>query len=130
MRDGDVTGYGYVVGGYFDQQAGIYTVPITGNYVFVVDAFKDADSQIKILVNGHEYRDIHDTFDYYAPFNGVFSVYLQKNDQVKLRKSSGSIMVGGQVPLTFMGYCVYCWVKLRNYNSDLLKLCNSILIYH
>ena len=108
LHEGDVIDYNYVVGGYFDQQTGIYNVPLTGNYVFVVDAYKDAPSQLKILVNGNEARDIHDKYDYYAPFNGVFSVYLSQNDQVKLRSYPGSTYLSNGTPLTFMGFCVYC----------------------
>ena len=109
LRYGDVIEYNNVVQqySYFDQQTGIYTVPFSGNYVLVVDAYKYADSQLKILVNEHEYRDIHDTFKNYAPFNGMFLVYLNQNDEVKLRNfAADSIFVTSHVPITFMGYFV------------------------
>jgi len=120
LPKGDITGFTELVdvGNNFDPQTGRLTIKDemdAGMYTLIVNAFKGRDSGdsgenrggIRVYKNHEKVQDIYesDAVNHFM-MNGVFTLHLQKRDEVKLYDHyDESIYVDGSYyPFTFIGY--------------------------
>jgi len=112
---GDITGYTELVdvGNNFDPKTGRLTIKDeqqNGAYIFRVSGFKNGsrgqEAVIEVLKNNDFIQQIFEEDEKHSLMvNSVFTLHLQKGDEVKLRHNNDeSIYVNSYNPFTFTGH--------------------------
>jgi len=112
MPSGDITNFTELVdiGNIFDPQTGRLTIKDEGKYTLHISAFKYGSygkrGEIRIYKNQDVVQTIYETDEEnYLMMNVVFTLHLQKGDEVKLvNEFDESIFVQSDYPFTFTGY--------------------------
>ena len=93
----------------FDISSGIFTVPITGKYLFLVDgSSKPSSTHIDLLVNGEVVKYIIDyDNDFYHQSNGMLPIQLESGNEVSLGLITSSQILADKLhPFSFIGILV------------------------
>ena len=111
MPSGDIIDYdGPVIDSthLFDPVSGIFTAPMDGIYLFVVDGFKSGgiEGEIWIFVNEDVVKAASESDNvWWNSINGIVTVPLKQNDLVKAYSYyNNSLYVDIYNPVTFIGF--------------------------